>query len=114
VEGQPLPGLSFPGDINLAASYERSAMIFSDWHAFTFRVRLVHPINDEGEPVESILASARRKTNREDQALADHVRAVESEAKRIVDGAGRSRDRGCPRRIGKDHETDRIAPSVDQ
>lgn len=89
-KAKPLPGLSFPGDINLEASYEKSATIFSDLRAARFRVRLVQPIevdDDEGDPVESlvILASAPKKTNKEDQALADHVGAVEAEAKRIVD-----------------------------
>jgi CRISPR-associated endonuclease/helicase Cas3 len=95
-KAKPLPGLSVPEDVNLDASYEKSATLFDNLKAAKCRVRLVQAIkvDDEGNPVESlvILASAPKKTNREDQTLAEHVGAVESEAKRIVDALNLEHD----------------------
>jgi CRISPR-associated endonuclease/helicase Cas3 len=84
-----LPGLSIPEDIRLDASYEKSATLFNELKSANLRVRLVQPItlDDEGDPVQSlvILAPAPKKKAKEDQALTDHVAAVESEARRIAD-----------------------------
>lgn len=93
---KPLPGLTIPDGITLEPSYDKTSALFTDLKSAGWRVRLVRPIklDDEGDAVQSlvVLAPAPGKKSKEDQLLADHVGAVESEARRLADALHLSED----------------------
>jgi len=93
---KPLSGQSIPDDVQLQSEYGKSAAFFKELKDVGFRIRLVQPIEFDAEdtPVKSlvVLAPAPPKKVKEDQPLTDHMDAVETEARRIVDALGLAKD----------------------
>ena len=83
-------GVSIPDDVKalLQPTYATTTPLFNALKNANLRVRLVQKIriDDEGDPVESLvcLAPARRNGKSEDQALADHMGEVEKHAQQIA------------------------------
>jgi CRISPR-associated endonuclease/helicase Cas3 len=86
---EALPGGVSIGDLDLEESYDSSTALFADLRKVGLRIRLVQPVrfDEEGEAVKSLvmLAPVADRTKPQDQSLADHVGAVETEAQRIAD-----------------------------
>ena len=79
--GKPLPD-------SIKPNYSKSTDLINALRKTGFRVRLVQPMefNDEGEAVISLVAlvPVRQQRQAEEQALVDHVQAVETTAKAIA------------------------------
>jgi CRISPR-associated endonuclease/helicase Cas3 len=89
----PLPGGAvIPIDLNLEPSYATSKSLIRAMESTDLRVRLVQPVafDDEDVSVKSlvILSPIADKTKQENQPLAAHVGAVQTEAQRIADEFG--------------------------
>jgi CRISPR-associated endonuclease/helicase Cas3 len=114
----PLPGdAPFPDEFGLKSEYDKTTQLFQELKAADLRVRLVQPVrvDEERGAVESLvmLSPAIKRGKPEEQSLADHVRDVEEQARRIANLLGLVEDN--PTRIAllfaaKWHDEGKKAP----